>query len=106
MVQEMISGGGENQFSYAGLHIEGRPIPSLVARRSRQFPADFGRASSFVETIDHPEIERTAKLLVETMGYTGIAEVEFKYDPAIKPTNFSTSVLAFGPGIRWAAEPV
>lgn len=80
LVREMIDGGGENQFSYAGLHDEGRPIASLVARRTRQYPVDFGRSSCFVETIDSAEIEKPAKLLLKAIHYTGIAELEFKYD--------------------------
>jgi predicted ATP-grasp superfamily ATP-dependent carboligase/pyruvate/2-oxoglutarate dehydrogenase complex dihydrolipoamide dehydrogenase (E3) component len=81
MIQEMINGGGENQFSYAGLYFDGRPAASLVARRTRQFPADFGRASSYVETVEQNEIEAAAKLLLEAMRYTGVVEVEFKHDP-------------------------
>src|SRR5207245_5409883 len=50
MIQEIIPGGGETQFSYAAICLEGRPLASLVARRSRQIPMDFGRASTFVET--------------------------------------------------------
>lgn len=80
MVQEMINGGGENQFSYAGLHLNGHPLASLVARRARQYPVEFGRISTFVETIEQDEIETSAKLLLETLRYTGLVEVEFKYD--------------------------
>ena len=81
MVQDMIEGGGENQFSYAGLFVDGRPLASLVARRTRQYPINFGRASSFVETIEQSEIEAAAKRLLQAIQYTGVAEVEFKYDP-------------------------
>src|SRR5438093_500147 len=52
LVQELIPGGGEEQFSYAALCLEGRPLAALVARRTRQFPSDFGRSSTFVETVD------------------------------------------------------
>lgn len=80
MVQEMISGGGEHQFSFACLCLEGRPIGSLVARRRRQYPIDFGYSSSFVETIHLPEIEVLARRLLSGMRYSGVAELEFKYD--------------------------
>src|SRR5581483_1855669 len=42
MVQELIPGGGEHQFSFAALCRAGRPLVSLIAQRLRQYPADFG----------------------------------------------------------------
>lgn len=81
MVQEMIPGNGESQFSYAALCVDGRPLVSLVARRTRQYPLDFGRASTFVETVDQPEVAHLARRLLAAMEYTGLVEVEFKQDP-------------------------
>src|SRR5262249_8650744 len=40
VLQELIPGGGAAQFSYAGVWQGGRPLASLVARRSRQYPVD------------------------------------------------------------------
>jgi predicted ATP-grasp superfamily ATP-dependent carboligase len=80
MIQDLIAGGGENQFSYAGLHADGRAIASLVARRTRQYPVDFGQGSSFVETVESDEVESAARLFLEAIRYSGLAEVEFKYD--------------------------
>lgn len=80
LVQEMISGGGESQFSYAALCCDGQPIVSLTARRTRQYPIDFGYSSSFVETLDVPEIVAPSKRLLAAMRYTGLAEVEYKFD--------------------------
>lgn len=81
MIQEIIPGGGESQFSYTALCREGKPLASLSARRVRQIPMDFGRASTFVETVDDVEVSATAAHLLRTLRYTGIAEVEFKRDP-------------------------
>jgi len=81
MVQEMIPGGGESQFSYAAVCKDGRPLVSLVARRTRQFPIDFGRASTFVETIDEPGVIEPSERLLAAVKYTGLVEVEFKRDP-------------------------
>lgn len=81
MIQELIPGGGESQFSYTALCKDGRPIASLTARRTRQIPMDFGRASTFVETVDDPTLAVTAVRLIEALRYTGIVEVEFKRDP-------------------------
>ena len=80
MVQELIAGGGEAQFSYAALCQEGRTIASVTARRTRQYPIDFGYSSSFVETVYEPAIEEPAQRVLAAMGYTGLIEVEFKYD--------------------------
>jgi D-aspartate ligase len=80
LVQEMIPGNGASQFSFAALCCEGKTIASLTARRTRQYPIDFGYSSSFVETFDVPEIVAPSQRLLEAIGYTGIVEVEYKYD--------------------------
>jgi D-aspartate ligase len=80
MVQELIPGNGEAQFSYAALCQDGRPLASVVARRTRQFPRDFGWTSTFVETVEQTDIEWPARRLLAAMNYSGIAEVEFKRD--------------------------
>ena len=81
MIQEVISGGGESQLSFAALCRAGEPIASVVARRTRQWPMDFGRASTFVETIDAPEVEELATRVLRTLRFDGIVELEFKRDP-------------------------
>jgi D-aspartate ligase len=81
MVQELIPGGGESQFSYAALCENGCPLAVLIARRTRQYPTDFGRASSFVETVEELAIEEPARRLLEALRLTGIVEIEFKRDP-------------------------
>lgn len=80
LVQELIPGGGEAQFSYVALCVDGQPVASATARRARQYPVDFGHSSSFVETVHQPEIEGPSRRLLAAMGYTGIAEIEFKFD--------------------------
>ena len=81
LVQERIPGGGESQFSFAALCHQGQPIASLTARRARQYPVDFGYSSSFVETIDVPEIEAPSRRLLAAIEYSGIVEIEYKRDP-------------------------
>lgn len=80
LVQERIPGGGESQFSYAALCRDGQPIASLTARRTRQYPVDFGYSSSFVETLDVPEIVPPSRRLLAAMRYTGLVEIEYKFD--------------------------
>jgi D-aspartate ligase len=80
VLQELIPGGGDTQFSYAGVWDRGSPVASLTARRTRQYPIDFGITSTFVETVDQPEIEETACRFLRSLDYSGLVEVEFKYD--------------------------
>lgn len=80
LLQELIPGGGESQFSYAALCRDGQPLASLTARRTRQFPVDFGYSSSFVETLDVPEIVAPSQRLLSAIRYTGLVEVEYKFD--------------------------
>jgi len=80
LVQERIPGGGESQFSYAALCRDGEPIASLTARRARQYPIDFGYSSSFVETLAVPEIVDRSRRLLAAIRYTGLVEVEYKFD--------------------------
>jgi predicted ATP-grasp superfamily ATP-dependent carboligase len=47
----------------------------------RQFPMEFGRASTFVETAVDPEVRELGTRVLDLLGYTGIVEVEFKRDP-------------------------
>jgi D-aspartate ligase len=81
ILQELIPGGGQQQFSFAAVCKDGVPLASLVARRTRQYPIDFGYTSTCVESIDAPDVESTGRRLVEAMQLTGLVEVEFKRDP-------------------------
>jgi predicted ATP-grasp superfamily ATP-dependent carboligase len=81
MVQQLVAGNGDSQLSYAAICSNGEVVASLAARRLRQYPMDFGRASTHVETIDDPGLERDATRLLAAMGFTGMVEVEFKRDP-------------------------
>jgi D-aspartate ligase len=80
MVQELVGGGGDAQFSYAALADRGRPVASIVARRTRQWPVDFGRSSTFVETIRNRDVVELGERVVAALGFTGLIEVEFKRD--------------------------
>ena len=80
MLQELVPGAGEAQFSYSALFRDGKPVATLVARRVRQFPIDFGYTSTFVETIERPEVEEAASRFLQSIHYDGLVEVEFKYD--------------------------
>ena len=82
MIQELVAGNGDSQLSYAALCSNGEVVASLAACRLRQYPMDFGRASSYVETIDDPNLEDDATRLLAALRFSGMVEVEFKRDPA------------------------
>ncbi|MFI5273483.1 MAG: ATP-grasp domain-containing protein [Ktedonobacterales bacterium] len=81
MVQEIIPGNGREQFSVAAYCKSGETLLRLSARRIRQFPIDYGLGSSFVQTVEVPEIFDLADRVTRFMGVTGMVEVEFKRDP-------------------------
>jgi D-aspartate ligase len=81
MLQQLVPGNGQSQLSYAALCADGEVVAGLAACRVRQYPMDFGRASSCVETIDDPSLERDAGRLLAALRFTGMVEVEFKRDP-------------------------
>ncbi|HME11419.1 MAG TPA: hypothetical protein VKF79_01060 [Candidatus Acidoferrum sp.] len=81
LIQDMIPGGGVYQFGYCAFFKNGQALASMVSRRRRQHPHDFGRASTFVETVESPEIEALSTRLLSGINYYGLVEVEFKEDP-------------------------
>jgi D-aspartate ligase len=80
MIQELIPGDGTAQYSYAAVWDRGAPVGSLVARRRRQYPVEFGFTSTFVETVEAPDVEAAATRFLTSLNYSGLVEIEFKYD--------------------------
>ena len=81
MVQELVPGDGARQYSYAALCVDGEPAAAVTARRTRHnHPADFGRASTYVETTPCPEIVRPSERLLRELAFTGLIELEYKLD--------------------------
>jgi predicted ATP-grasp superfamily ATP-dependent carboligase len=81
IVQEMIPGGGEEQYAYCAFFREGRPAASMTVRRRRQHPSDFGIASTYVETISLPELAEPSCRFLAAIDYYGLVELEYKRDP-------------------------
>lgn len=80
IIQDIIPGSSENQYSACFTYDKTRPIVQMVARRKRQHPIDFGNATTFAETVDNTHLIPIARKLLDRIGYKGICEVEFKYD--------------------------
>jgi predicted ATP-grasp superfamily ATP-dependent carboligase len=81
LIQEIIPGDGSRQLSYCAFFRDGHAHSTLVARRARQHPHEFGRAATYVETTDAPAIERLSERFLQAINYYGLVEVEFKQDP-------------------------
>ena len=80
LVQEMVPGGDDCLLIAAGyMDRQGRWAAGFNTQKVVQIPEGFG-TGCIVQCVDRPELfERTARLLA-AIGYTGIAEVEYKWD--------------------------
>jgi D-aspartate ligase len=81
IVQEIVPDSHERVYSlltYIGR--SGEPIVTLVGRKVRQGPLRFGTSAVF-EVDYEPRVLELGLRLLKTVGYTGIAHVEFAQDP-------------------------
>ena len=78
LIQEIVPGDGTTQYSYCAFVQKGVPTSVLTARRVRQHPREFGRAATYVETIDAPEIEILSERFLKAIEYHGVVEIEYK----------------------------
>jgi predicted ATP-grasp superfamily ATP-dependent carboligase len=81
MIQDLIPGNGTYQYAYCSLFKQGNSVANLTACRRRQHPLEFGRASTYVETVDLPLLEEYSQRLLRAINYYGLVEVEYKRDP-------------------------
>ena len=81
LVQEIIPGDGREQFSFCAFVQHGQLHSTLTARRCRQHPREFGRAATYVETVDVPEVEELSQRFLRAINYHGLVEIEYKRDP-------------------------
>jgi len=81
LVQDIIPGDGRTQFSSCIFMKNGVAIGSMEAQRWRQHPPEFGRAATFVESIDLPIVKEATLKFLRAINYYGLAETEYKLDP-------------------------
>jgi len=109
IIQEIIPGGPENLYSFGSFFKNAEAIASIMGRRSRQIPMDFGKASTFVELCEISEIYELAAKLLKAIDYYGLSEVEFKRDPRdgiyklleINPRTWKWHSIALGTWINF-----
>jgi predicted ATP-grasp superfamily ATP-dependent carboligase len=80
VIQELIPGDGDTQLAYCAMFKTDAPLASMLVKRLRQHPVDFGRASTFVRTVDAAEVEEASLCFLRSIGYYGLVELEYKHD--------------------------
>lgn len=80
MIQEIIPGTSKELYSCGCFFKQGHLIASCIGQRIRQIPMDFGKATTFAQSVDIPQLRRYSEKLLFEIGYYGLAEVEFKRD--------------------------
>lgn len=78
VVQSIVPGPDSNLIQF-GAYIDhkGEPLAVFCYRKIRQYPPHFGVGSS-AESISHPELEKLGLGLLQSIGYCGVAFLEFK----------------------------
>jgi predicted ATP-grasp superfamily ATP-dependent carboligase len=84
LVQEMIPGGDELlAITACCLDAESNCLASVQIRKLLQIPETFG-TGCIVETADYPELMEPTLRLLKSISFSGIAEVEYKWDTAAR----------------------
>jgi predicted ATP-grasp superfamily ATP-dependent carboligase len=78
MVQEIIPVAA--QHSVAAFAVDGQVVSAMTARRTRQYPIDYGLSSTFVEAIEVAGLIEPASRILGRLGLSGMVEVEFIQD--------------------------
>lgn len=80
LIQERLSNVTENLFSYCPVIFQDKILGRIVAKRPRQHPMDFGKASTYAITVQCEPIELLGNRFLKAINYYGLGEVEFIYD--------------------------
>jgi D-aspartate ligase len=107
VLQELIPGDGLQQFAYCAFFRDSASVGSMVVRRTRQHPVEFGRASTFVETTEVGFLEEVSERFLRAIDYYGLVEMEYKLDPRdnkyklldVNARTWGYHSLGFGAGV-------
>jgi len=84
IIQEIIEGDIRNLFSVTLFRSDdGQVIYGYSGYKIRQFPVNFGTVSSFVVS-QNKELLNMSIQILNNIGYIGVANFEYKYNPAEK----------------------
>lgn len=107
MVQSLIPGDGRQQFAFCAFYKNGQSLGSMTARRTRQHPPEFGRSSTYVESVDVPALAGLSERFLRAINYYGLVEMEYKLDPRdgkyklldVNGRTWGYHTLGFGAGV-------
>jgi predicted ATP-grasp superfamily ATP-dependent carboligase len=80
IIQEYVPGGSSQQYGYGAFFKNGKALGHITTHNQRCHPPQFGRSSTFVQTIDLPILAQHAERFLSAMNYYGLAEIEFRFD--------------------------
>ncbi len=81
IAQEIIPGPNTNHYKHCVyINKKGDFLASCCMRKIRQYPAEFGVASS-IESVRHDELKALGVSFFKKIDFTGIGSLEFKLDP-------------------------
>jgi len=80
MIQDIVPGGGSTQYAFCSFFKSGNSVATLVTCRKRQHPLEFGRSSTYVESMELPLLEKYSEEFLRAIDYYGLVEMEYKYD--------------------------
>lgn len=84
VIQELIPGPDQLQYSsVVYIDKKGRIKAQFVTQKRRSYPVGFG-VGGFVESCHFNQLNKISVRFLKQVGYTGIAEVEFKIDERTK----------------------
>jgi predicted ATP-grasp superfamily ATP-dependent carboligase len=107
MIQEIIPGGADTLYSCGCFFAQGTLKGSCIGKRCRQIPMDFGKATTYVKSVEIPQLRSDSVKLLSAIDYYGLAEVEFMEDPRdgvfklleINPRSWKWHTLAIKSGV-------
>ncbi len=81
MVQEIIREMAAGNFRIAPSIVTGRRTAAWSQGEDDNIRGNFGRAATYVESIELPEVEELSDRFLKAINYYGLVEVEYKQDP-------------------------
>jgi predicted ATP-grasp superfamily ATP-dependent carboligase len=88
IIQQGVPG---NDYCVTTLFDHGKMVASMTYRGLRAFPAERG-ATVMRETVDAPEMERIASELLGSLGWHGIAQLDFRWEGTPETTPYLIEV--------------